>query len=301
MPAINGLKKSPMKNSKNKKGIGAALVVLLVIVSILGTLACVVAFWKLSYEQTVYDRFIVESKTGQMSAYKATRDILSGENIQGAIEVVTVPSTLTVSNMLSIDASTVDLRASGNIMANQLITTSNTYDPEKQDVTIGSTKQYKVSNKIIDTSSVNQGDFIDIRIRVYEVKDSNTYKDYVVCAKKEVLVKDANGAIEIKLNGSEILNLNNAIVESQTTDKETAAELYITKYVDPANQPKAEVTYVGKGSSYIEPERRETGEVLSEMNKGNRIYNPPVIEGGVSNQNTTTQAVDASGVIEEVQ
>lgn len=278
MPAINGVKKSPVKDKKGGNGTSVVVLILAVVVAIIGTLTVTTAYWKFGAQEQMYSQILQESEVGKTKAYKASRDIASGESMVGAVEIVNVPGNLVVSNMLSADANLTDLKASGNIMANEIITKSNTYDPAKQDVTIGSTKQYKVSSQIIDTSAVNAGDFVDIRLKIYQQGNADSYTDYVVCSKKEVLTKDANGSIEVKLNGSEILNLNNAIVEAQGREKEKSAELYLTKYVDPANQPKAEVTYSGKGSSYIEPERQETQEVLSEMNNGNEVYSAPVVE-----------------------
>lgn len=265
MAAINGVKKSAVVK-KQKGKYGGGIIAITAVISVLLTVLAVALFWKLYYETKVKDTVILELQQGQYQAYKATRDISSGEYIDGAIEVVTVPSSLVTPNALSSGSDTSVLRASGNIAANTIITTQNTYDPEMQDAMLSSSRIVQID--YLKTPGADVGDYIDIRLKVYKDNDMDTYRDDRVCSKKEILSKDENGNIELMLSESEILNINSAVIEATNPDQD--GSVYVTKYIDPANQPKAPVNYDGKGVSYTADELREAQNKLKENQDANK-------------------------------
>lgn len=273
MAAINGVRKSSVVKKTKGKDSGKKVIAITVIISILCTLLAVVAVWKFELEDRMYDKFLVESKAGQSQALRALRDIAPGENIDGAVEIVEVPGNLVISNALPTNVDTSNLRASGTIVSNAIITSTNTYDPVTQDIVLATSRQVDVD--YLETPGVNEGDYVDIRLKVYKDNSSETYKDEIVCAKKEILYKDQQGSIELMLSESEILNLNSAVVEA--VDQTHTAKLYVTKYVDPANQPKAQVTYTGKGIQYTNEEILEAQERLKQMQSGEGGFSSPEV------------------------
>lgn len=273
MAAINGVKKSSVVKKAKGKNSGKKVITITVLISVLATLLTVAIAWKFEIEDRMYDKFLVESKAGQSQALRALRDIAPGESIDGAVEVVEVPGNLVISNALPINVDTNNLRASGTIVSNAIITTNNIYDPMTQDIVLATSRQVDVD--YLETPGVNEGDYVDIRLKVYQDNSSETYKDEIVCAKKEILYKNEQGSIELMLSESEILNLNSAVVEA--VDQTHTAKLYVTKYVDPANQPKAQVTYTGKGIQYTQDEILEAQNRLKAMQSGEGSYSSPEV------------------------
>lgn len=294
MAAINGVKKSSVvKKAKGKdSGKGKKVIVITVLISILLTLLTVAVAWKFEIEDRMYDKFLVESKAGQSQALRALRDIAPGESIDGAVETVEVPGNLVISNALPSNVDTANLRASGTIVANALITNNNTYNPITQDIVLATSRQVDVD--YLETPGINEGDYVDIRLKVYRDNSSDTYKDEIVCAKKEILYKDMQGSIELMLSESEILNLNSAVVEA--VDQTHTAKLYVTKYVDPANQPKAQVTYTGKGIQYTQEELAEAQNRLKAIQLGEGEYSSPEVnrESPIDEENMEQNGEEAA-------
>lgn len=257
MPAINGVKKSSVVKKQSSKH-GKGVVAISIIVTLLLTVLSVALFWKFYYEDTARDQFLMESQQGQRQVYKATRDITSGEYVDGAVELVAVPSYLIVTNSLNSGESLSQLKASGNIAANSIITVNNTYDPEMQDPILSTSRIVQIG--YIETPGIEVGDFIDVRLKVSVGNKLETFRDDIVCSKKEVLSKDEAGNIQLMLSESEILNLNSAVIEA--ANQEQQAMIHVAKYLDPANQPKAIVNYDGKGIKYAEKELLEAQDVL---------------------------------------
>lgn len=263
MAAINGVKKSSVVKKKKSGKFGALAVVMTVLITLLLTLLAVVAFWKYYYQEKVTNQVIVQMEAGQQKAYKAIREIESGEYLDGAVEEVVIPSSIKSSELIPLGTDLSLLKASGNIAPNSLITVRNSYDPELQNPILEKTRIYWID--YLDTPGVEVGDFIDIRIKTYKEGDENSYQDSIVASKIEILSKNERGDIQIRLSESDLLNLNSAVIEAagrRVGDDKIEGEIYVGKYVDPANQPKAAVTYNGKGISYTQEELREAQEIL---------------------------------------
>lgn len=255
MAAINGVKKSAVV----KKGAGKRKAVIFAsAVSVLVTLLIAVTAWKFVWEGKVYDRFLLEAGEGSARAYKALRDIAPGEGIDELVAVTDVPGNLAVSNALTVGTDLSGLKASGSIAMNAIITNENTYDPEMQDVKLNTSREIEID--YLKTPGIEEGDYVDIRLRKYGAAEG--YRDEIVCSKKEIFYKDEAGNIRLMLSESELLNINGAVME---TAYGQLAEIYVTKYVDPANQSKASVTYTGKGIAYTEAEIKEAQQKLREM------------------------------------
>lgn len=281
MPAINGVKNSPVV--KNKQGkVSVLAVVLSVVVSILITAAGFLVFWNFYYQENFTNQVIVQLESGETKAYRAVRDIAAGEYLDGAVEEVVVPSTLISSDLLLASDSLANLKASGAIAANSLITEKNSFDPELQNPVLESTRIYTVD--YIDTPGVEVGEFIDIHLKVYSDEGGvESYQDNIVCSKVEILSKNESGVLQMRLSEADILNLNSAVIEA--TSKDVHGEIYVGKYVSPATQHKAPVTYDGKGIEYTYQELLEAQNQL----KGNGGVSP--VGSGVD-KNTTNNAVE---------
>lgn len=272
------------KGKKGKGNGGGGNVILTVIgaiVLVLVTVLVMTAVWKMYLGPKTYNEAVASTKVGQTQTYIATRDIQSGELVDGAIKRVDIPSTLAVSNALPSGANTSELRASTPIMANSIVTVNNTYEPEKQDVTLNGSRLIAVD--YLDTKNVEIGDYVDIRIKRYTDASTNSYSDDVVCSKKMIIDKKSNGDVILNMSEADILNLNTAVVETalKKTNNEvrSTVELYVAVYVDPANQTKAQVTYSGKGINYTSAELAEAEQLIKYMNTGEgTVYDGPEVD-----------------------
>lgn len=293
MPAINGVRNSAVV--KNKKGkVSKLSLVLAIVISILVTVAGFLAFWNFYYQEQFTNSIILQLEAGESKAYRATRDIAAGEYLDGAVEEVVVPGNLVSSDLIPATASMANLKASGSIKANSLITEKNSFNPELQNPVLESTRIYTID--YIDTPGVSQGDFIDIHLKVYRDNNSDgsyedSYEDSIVCSKIEILSKDESGVLQMRLSEGDILNLNSAVIEATSPD--VHGEIYVGKYVSPATQPKAIVNYEGKGIAYTYNELLEAQNQLKE----NSGMSP--VESGVDSDNqdqTTNETMDSNEV-----
>ena len=164
MPAINGVRNSAVV--KNKKGKTSVLAVVFgVIIAILLTAAAFLIFWNFYYQEEFTNQVIVQMEAGEQKAYRAVRDIVSGEYLDGAVEEVVVPSSLISSDLLTAGADISGLKPSGNISANSLITEVNSYNDIYETPVIDSTRQYVID--YIESPGISAGDYMDIRLKVF--------------------------------------------------------------------------------------------------------------------------------------
>lgn len=265
MPAVNGVKKVTVSGTQKGK-VGILVPILTAIIAILLTAIGFISFWKFYYEENYRDQIILEQSAGMHQAYVASRDIFSGEYLDGALQLVTIPSSLVSADLISTSANLSELKASRDITANTLVSTKNSFNPKTQNPILEKTRTYTIN--YLQTPGIQTGDFIDIRLKLYKTNDETTYSDTIVCSKLEVINKDESGVIQLQLSESDLLNLNSAIIEAADTDDEKHGEIYVGKYVDPANQEKATVTYQGKGVTYTEDELEEAQRKLLEQMNG---------------------------------
>ena len=265
MPAVNGVKKVTVSGTQKGK-VGILVPILTAIIAILLTAIGFISFWKFYYEENYRDQIILEQSAGMHQAYVASRDIFSGEYLDGALQLVTIPSSLVSADLISTSANLSELKAFRDITANTLVSTKNSFNPKTQNPILEKTRTYTIN--YLQTPGIQTGDFIDIRLKLYKTNDEATYSDTIVCSKLEVINKDESGVIQLQLSESDLLNLNSAIIEAADTDDEKHGEIYVGKYVDPANQEKATVTYQGKGVTYTEDELEEAQRKLLEQMNG---------------------------------
>lgn len=297
MPAINGVRNSAVV--KNKKGKTSVLAVVLgVIIAILLTAAAFLIFWNFYYQEEFTNQVIVQMEAGEQKAYRAVRDIVSGEYLDGAVEEVVVPSSLISSDLLTVGDDISGLKASGNISANSLITEVNSYNPIYETPVIDSTRQYVID--YIETPGISAGDYMDIRLKVFtEDGGVSSYNDYIVVSKVEVIDKNESGDLTLNLTESEILNLNSAVIQAASQD--TEGQIYTGKYVSPATQAKHIVTYDGAGAEYTEEELREAQEMLRQQMEADGQTTSDVHENeDTSNEGTGTKGTSTEGTVEDV-
>lgn len=297
MPAINGVRNSAVV--KNKKGKTSVLAVVLgVIIAILLTAAAFLIFWNFYYQEEFTNQVIAQMEAGEQKAYRAVRDIVSGEYLDGAVEEVVVPSSLISSDLLTVGDDISGLKASGNISANSLITEVNSYNPIYETPVIDSTRQYVID--YIETPGISAGDYMDIRLKVFtEDGGVSSYNDYIVVSKVEVIDKNESGDLTLNLTESEILNLNSAVIQAASQD--TEGQIYTGKYVSPATQAKHIVTYDGAGAEYTEEELREAQEMLRQQMEADGQTTSDVHENeDTSNEGTGTKGTSTEGTVEDV-
>ena len=292
MPAINGVRNSAVV--KNKKGKTSVLAVVFgVIIAILLTAAAFLIFWNFYYQEEFTNQVIVQMEAGEQKAYRAVRDIVSGEYLDGAVEEVVVPSNLISSDLLTAGADISSLKASENISANSLITEVNSYNPIYETPVIDSTRQYVID--YIETPGISAGDYMDIRLKVFtEDGGVSSYKDYIVISKVEVIDKNESGELTLNLTESEILNLNSAVIQAASQD--TEGQIYTGKYVSPATQAKHIVTYDGAGAEYTEEELREAQEILRQQMGEDDQTTSDVQEP----EDTSAEGTGTEGTVEDV-
>lgn len=297
MPAINGVRNSAVV--KNKKGKTSVLAVVFgVIIAILITATAFLIFWNFYYQEEFTNQVIVQMEAGEQKAYRAVRDIVSGEYLDGAVEEVVVPSSLISSDLLTVGADISGLKASGNISANSLITEVNSYNPIYETPVIDSTRQYVID--YIETPGISAGDYMDIRLKVFtEDGGVSSYNDYIVISKVEVIDKNESGDLTLNLTESEILNLNSAVIQAASQD--TEGQIYTGKYVSPATQAKHIVTYDGAGAEYTEGELREAQEILrQQMGEDGQTTSGAQETEDTSTEGTGTEGTGTEGTVEDV-
>ena len=105
---------------------------------------------------------------------------------------------------------------------------------EADEEALGDSTRYVEYNVVTIPTTLEIGDFIDIRLRL-----PNTH-DLIVVSKKEIM-NIYDNTIGLNLAEEDILILNSAIVETFVMNG--SAELYLAKYVEPGMQEKATYTY----------------------------------------------------------
>lgn len=171
---------------------------------------------------------------GYTSVYVVTADILSGDSVQGRVIQKSIENTAVPTNAVTsanfanyIDDTTIakiNLNK-GTVITQDMITSST--EQLTNDVRI---QEY---NMIVLPSQLEQGKFIDVRLRL------PNGEDYIVISKKQVK-QTSSDSIWINVTEDEILTMSNAIVEAYIM---TGSELYATTYVEAGSQEKSTPTY----------------------------------------------------------
>lgn len=173
--------------------------------------------------------------------YVVNANIKSGEIVSyDKLKQIAVSSSVIPENVLSVELTEntiakIDLNK-GTIVTNNMVQESDnktTSDLRKQEY-----------NMIILPSQIQNGDYVDIRLRL-----SNGV-DYIVASKKKVEIPTIDGVesantISVNMNETETMVMANAIIEAYI-DK--GSLLYVATYVEPGMQTSLTPTYVPSGA-----------------------------------------------------
>ena len=165
---------------------------------------------------------------------KSGKSVNSGEEITGSmVEAVEIPVTTNNTDFIRakrtdqtgklVDvAFTSGYKSKVALKEGTILTKSMLMSTEDED--IENSLRYMEYNMITMPTTLEEGDYIDIRLRL----------------PKKSIVSIYNQTVGFNLTEDEILLLNSAIVESY---KMTSSELYLAKYVEPGMQEKSVYTY----------------------------------------------------------
>ena len=174
---------------------------------------------------------------------KSGKSVNSGEEITGSmVEAVEIPVTTNNTDFIRakrtdqtgklVDvAFTSGYKSKVALKEGTILTKSMLMSTEDED--IENSLRYMEYNMITMPTTLEEGDYIDIRLRL------PNSQDLIVISKKSI-VSIYNQTVGFNLTEDEILLLNSAIVESY---KMTSSELYLAKYVEPGMQEKSVYTY----------------------------------------------------------
>lgn len=174
---------------------------------------------------------------------KSGKSVNSGEEITGSmVEAVEIPVTTNNTDFIRakrtdqtgklVDvAFTSGYKSKVALKEGTILTKSMLMSTE--DENIENSLRYMEYNMITMPTTLEEGDYIDIRLRL------PNSQDLIVISKKSI-VSIYNQTVGFNLTEDEILLLNSAIVESY---KMTSSELYLAKYVEPGMQEKSVYTY----------------------------------------------------------
>ena len=174
---------------------------------------------------------------------KAGKSVKSGEEITGAmVEEVAIPVTTSSTdffrskrqdqngNVVDV-AFTSGYKSKVDLKEGTILTKSMLIDANEDD--IADSLRYVEYNMITIPTSLGEGDYVDIRLRLPNAQD-------LIVISKKAIVSTFEQTIGFNLTEDEIVLLNCAIVESY---KMTSSELYLATYVEPGMQEKAVYTY----------------------------------------------------------
>lgn len=228
---------NPMQRKVRNSFLLGALV-MLVIAILIGTIVYLVVIKpkadKEKADKTQYD-YVYRLKSG--------KSVNSGEEITGSmVEAVEIPVTTNNTDFIRakrtdqtgklVDvAFTSGYKSKVALKEGTILTKSMLMSTEDED--IEDTLRYMEYNMITMPTTLEEGDYIDIRLRL------PNSQDLIVISKKSI-VSIYNQTVGFNLTEDEILLLNSAIVESY---KMTSSELYLAKYVEPGMQEKSIYTY----------------------------------------------------------
>lgn len=228
---------NPMQRKVRNSFLLGALV-MLVIAILIGTIVYLVVIKpkadKEKADKTQYD-YVYRLKSG--------KSVNSGEEITGSmVEAVEIPVTTNNTDFIRakrtdqtgklVDvAFTSGYKSKVALKEGTILTKSMLMSTEDED--IENSLRYMEYNMITMPTTLEEGDYIDIRLRL------PNSQDLIVISKKSI-VSIYNQTVGFNLTEDEILLLNSAIVESY---KMTSSELYLAKYVEPGMQEKSIYTY----------------------------------------------------------
>ncbi len=266
-----------------------------IVALIIGAVAVVILILQIRKLNDEITAAQTKAKTLTTNVYALTKNVKEGENLAGdaegngiAIETVAVPTQIVPENALTVEqlekykendayqmVSKLDMK-SGTILTTDLVEKS-------KDSTSYRTVEYSMislPSKLVD------GDYIDIRIKYFSGED-------LVILSKVYVDSCTTNSIYLTLSESELLLLNNAIIESYIIE---GASLYATLYKDEA-QPKLTQTYSANENVAALMNKNGNGsrnkDIMQQMNEAKSITRDFV--------NSLMKKYDTSEQIDKVQ
>jgi len=192
-----------------------------------------------------------KTEAAMKKVWVTTEDIKSGEAVTyDKLKQVAVTTAVIPANTLSMDlegdiaedGSTANAIISKIAINKGTIVTNDMLRPGDEVTTDDLRKQEY--NMIILPSQIQNGDYVDIRLRLSDGVD------YIVASKKQVTIPEINGVasastITVNMNEAETIIMANAIIEAYY---DLGSLLYVTTYVEPGMQGTVIPTYVPSGA-----------------------------------------------------
>lgn len=248
---------NPMQRKANNYLLIGVLVTLLITGTIIGIL-----FFQLNKLQT--DKK-AEEKT-MKKAYALIADIKSGEVVTvDKLKEKTVVSSVIPSDAITMSDITEKTLSKIELKSGTILTKNMVYESDSKTTSDLRTQEY---NMVVLPTQIQEGDYIDIRLRL------PSGLDYIVVSKKSVEIPKINeidslNTIKIKMAEEEILTMSNAIVEAYLAN---GSVLYATTYVEPGMQDKSTPTYL-PSADVIELISKDSNIVTEAANKLIERYN----------------------------
>lgn len=182
-----------------------------------------------------------KQQTNSKTVYVVSKDIKSGETVsyekltKKLVANIAIPENALSVELTEKTIAKIDLKI-GTVITDNMV-------QESDDKTTSDIRKQEY-NTIILPTQIQDGDYIDVRLRL-----SNGV-DYIVVSKKKVEIPQIDGvdsanSININLNETEIMVMSNAIIEA-FIDK--GSLLYAATYAEPGMQTSVIPTYVPNGT-----------------------------------------------------
>ena len=180
---------------------------------------------------------------GQIAVAIANTDIPEGGTFADAYDIVAMDESIVPANAITSGSDFDGGVAAIGISSNTVLTQSMVVHADLDENTDDTSRLIAVNYVTLDTG-VEEGDYVDIRLKKYGSEDGLVYEDDVVLSKKKVHAI-AGQEVTLSLSEKEQLSLGVAAVDASmygADGSDKTATLYCTRYVNAA-QEKAVVTY----------------------------------------------------------
>lgn len=199
---------------------------------VIGLLIGAVVIVLLFLQITKLQKEMKDTKAATKTAYVLKQDVKSGDKINSSmlqetqvIQDVIPTDFISKADITENTVAKVNL-TKGSVLSKALI--------QESDAKITSDLRQQEYNMIVLPQYLENGDYIDIRLRLANGQD------YIVVSKKQVQ-NSAEDTVWLNMYEEETVAMSNAIVEAY---KMKGAKLYATTYVEPGSQANATPTYV---------------------------------------------------------
>lgn len=227
------------QNSKNS-GAGWKLFVAVAVVGMIG--ATIITVHNVRNRSASQTEGAVAGK-GEVAVAVATTDIPAGGTFDGSYSIIPISENAVPVNAIKSASEFDGGVAAISVGANTVLTQSMVVHTDLDENTDNTSRLIAINYVTLDTG-VEEGDYIDIRLKKFGSEEGLTYEDDVVLAKKKIHAISGQ-EITLSLSEKEQLALGVATVDASLYGEdgsEKTALLYSTRYVD-ASQQKAVETY----------------------------------------------------------